>query len=82
VPSIASDVGGITTAVRDRVNGRTFPATAPVRQYRDYVLDRFSSPEYRQLCWSSFRETSARLNWRVAGEALHSLLREAAGTPS
>lgn len=77
VPSIATDVGGIPSAVRSGVNGKTFSRDADVEEYCEYILDMFSNySKYRQLSLSSFNEYEARLNWSVAGRTVKSLLTE------
>jgi glycosyltransferase involved in cell wall biosynthesis len=75
VPSLASDVGGIPTAVRNNVNGRTFAKDAPISDYCEYITDLFSNyARYKELALSSFREYQTRLNWDVAGRAVETLL--------
>jgi glycosyltransferase involved in cell wall biosynthesis len=77
VPSLASDVGGIPTAVRNYVNGRTFAKDAGAKEYRDYILSLFSDyPRYKELGQSSFHEFEARLNWDVAGKTVRNMLEE------
>jgi glycosyltransferase involved in cell wall biosynthesis len=81
LPSLATRVGGIPTAVRDDVNGKLFDRDADPAEYCAYVLDVFSEPNrYRRLALSSFGEYRQRLNWRVAGATVHGLLRDALGS--
>ena len=75
VPSLASDVGGIPTAVRNNVNGRTFPRNASAKEYCEYITSLFCDyAKYTELAQSSFHEYEARLNWDVAGKTVRNLL--------
>jgi glycosyltransferase involved in cell wall biosynthesis len=75
VPSIATNVGGIPTAVRNDINGRTFSVSASVDEYCGFICDTFSDwSRYRKLALSSFREYESRLNWAVAGSSVKKLL--------
>lgn len=77
VPSIASNVGGIPTAVRDDLNGKTFSIGAEIEEYVAYISDLFSNySTYKELALSSFHEYEYRLNWSVAGRAVKKLLME------
>ncbi len=75
VPSLATRVGGIPTAVRDGANGRTFPLAAPPSEYAAFVRELFGNyAAYEALARSAFREFETRLNWGVSGsEAMRSL---------
>ncbi len=77
LPTLATRVGGIPTAIQDGKNGQTFaPADGP-EKYCD-TIERFmsSKQEYNELALSSFREYSERLNWSSAGREMHSLIQE------
>jgi glycosyltransferase involved in cell wall biosynthesis len=79
VPCISTNVGGITTAIRDGLNGRTFPLDAPVTEHCAYISNLMARyTEYRNLALSSFNEYQSRLNWSVAGTTVRQLLREIA----
>lgn len=75
VPSLATRVGGIPTAVRDGGNGRTFPLAASPSEYAAYVRELFGNyTTYEALARSAFREFETRLNWGVSGaEAMRQL---------
>ena len=75
LPSLATRVGGIPTAVRDNINGKTFSLDADIQQYCHYIsmlMSDFSL--YQELALSSFNEYSTRLNWTVAGKTVMDLL--------
>ncbi|MGC8744459.1 MAG: glycosyltransferase family 4 protein [Verrucomicrobiia bacterium] len=75
IPSIATNVGGIPTVIKDGVNGKTFTLTATPEEYAKYILSIINNyDEYKKLSFSSFNEYRNRLNWSVAtkkfGEAI------------
>jgi len=75
LPCLTSDVGGITTTIRNGRNGFTFPLDAPPAAYRDAVLPLFEDyPQYLGLARSSFQEYRRRLNWPTAVQAATQLL--------
>jgi glycosyltransferase involved in cell wall biosynthesis len=77
VPSLATNVGGIPTVIRNGLNGWTFPLEASADEYCAFVLKTMEKPEtYRQLALSSFGEYESRLNWRVAGARVKQLLEQ------
>lgn len=77
VPSLATNVGGISSVVRDGVNGWTLPLEAGAAAYCDYIERLVASPdEYFELALSCFREYSERLNWSVAGKRVAKLLED------
>ncbi len=77
VPSLAPKIGGIPTAVRDGLNGKTFPTDASTSAYCSYILDLFSDYRgYKNLALSSFHEYRTRLNWRVSGKKVKKFMQE------
>ncbi|MEO1146059.1 MAG: glycosyltransferase family 4 protein, partial [Cyanobacteria bacterium J06638_22] len=77
VPSIATNVGGIPTAIKDQHNGKLFPLGASIQNYCSFIADTFSDySRYTELALSSFNEYQTRLNWSVAGKAVRQLIQD------
>ena len=77
LPSLATNVGGIPTAIKDGVNGWAFPAGAEADLYCDCIEKLMSSKQdYRRLALSSFNEYQTRLNWSVSGRIIENQIRE------
>jgi glycosyltransferase involved in cell wall biosynthesis len=69
VPSIATRVGGIPSAVRDGVNGRLFPPNPDPGDIAAWIMSITGDEEsYRRLALSSYQEYAERLNWTSAGK--------------
>ena len=66
LPSLATGVGGVPTAVHDGVNGQLFALAAPGADYA----------RYRALAAGAFHEYQQRLCWPRAGETVARLLAE------
>ncbi|MBI5772850.1 MAG: glycosyltransferase family 4 protein [Verrucomicrobia bacterium] len=68
VPSLATNIGGIPSAVRDGINGKTFPLEAAPAEWARHMRGLFNNfSDYQRLALSSFEEYQARLNWEVSG---------------
>lgn len=77
VPCLTTNVGGISTAVRNDLNGRTFSKDASIEEYCTYISDLFSNySQYKELALSSFHEYQSRLNWVVAAQTVKKLMME------
>jgi glycosyltransferase involved in cell wall biosynthesis len=75
VPVLSTDVGGITSIIRNDLNGKAFSITAHPSDYCNYISDLFTNySQYQQLCFSSFYEYQTRLNWTVAVKTVKKLL--------
>ena len=76
VPSLATNIAGVRTVVRDDKNGKTFSLDAKIEEYCTYICDLFADySEYKNLAISSFNEYQTRLNWQVAGRNAKSLIK-------
>ncbi len=87
VPALASTTGGITTVVRDGVNGKTFPTTGSdeksspntiSEEAGQYVrfIEHTMKDGYGDLARSAFDEYRSRLNWASAADQVTAHLRE------
>jgi glycosyltransferase involved in cell wall biosynthesis len=75
VPSLATNVGGIPTVIKDDVNGKKFSKDAKVEEYCTYISDLFSDySRYKNLALSSFNEYESRLNCSVIGRTVKQLI--------
>ena len=75
LPALGTNVGGMRTVVRDGKNGWTFDPSSFVQECVDCILKTMSSKErYRELCASSFKEYSTRLNWDSAVQSILNLM--------
>jgi glycosyltransferase involved in cell wall biosynthesis len=76
LPSLSTDVGGITTPIVNDISGRTFSLKNGEIEYADYILSKILNfQEYENLAYSSFNEYETRLNWGVAGKSILKLLK-------
>lgn len=76
VPSIARNVGGVASAVRNGRNGQLFEMNDSAGQIADWIAGTFRNFEdYRLLALSAQAEFENHLNWQVAGEKLENILR-------
>ncbi len=79
VPSLSHSIGGVTTVVRNDVNGCLFTLEQPISDWVDWAASVLQTPgRYCQLAKSSFREYEDRLNWKVAGKAAAARIRQCA----
>lgn len=77
LPCLSTYVGGISTAVRDNINGMTFALDAPIQNYCDYIVNTVNNQErYQELALSAHNEYETRLNWKVATKKVKELMKE------
>jgi glycosyltransferase involved in cell wall biosynthesis len=77
-PCLAAKTGGVTTIIRDELNGKTFDLNANISEYCDYILDKFENYlQYKKLALSAFEEYQSRLSWKVGIKAVGKLIAEA-----
>jgi glycosyltransferase involved in cell wall biosynthesis len=85
LPVVSTDVGGITTIVREGVTGFCRPADAPPEAFAALMLELFCDrARYEAMAMQGRADYEARLNWRAFGsrlvEILHSCV-ERGGQP-
>lgn len=77
LPCISTNVGGISTLIKNEINGKLFSILDSEEKYVQYILEKLNNRNaYEQLCYSSFNEYEQRLNWNVAGRSISSLLKQ------
>jgi glycosyltransferase involved in cell wall biosynthesis len=76
LPAIASNTGGIPTAVHEGVNGYCV-AVENAAGYAECIARLFSNPgEYRALAMKAFDDYNARLSWQQAAQQVMNILEE------
>ena len=76
LPCLSSYVGGISSVIKDDINGMTFGLDAPIDRYCAYIIKIMSHyPNYEQLALSAFNEYQTRLNWKSATDSVIKLIR-------
>ncbi len=76
VPALVTDVGGVSSALRNGRNGWLVPYEADGPDYADLVLKAMEDRgRYAALAASSFEEYRSRLNWDAIGTRFSELVR-------
>ena len=77
LPSVATDVGGISTTIKNGINGQVFPLTAEPEVFARFIGDLFNDGvKYRQLAHSSFNRFENLLNWDLSGKTIVGLMKD------
>lgn len=77
LPCLTSYVGGISTAVKDNINGMTFGLDAATQTYCEYIMQLMQNyAEYEKLALSAFHEYKTRLNWQTATHSVMQLIQQ------
>lgn len=77
VPSIATNVGGIPSVVRDGVNGFTFPPASIIEDATNRMVELWGdSRRYDELCRAAFEDARTRLTWETSGKKVAQALAE------
>lgn len=80
LPVIASDVGGISTSLRNRLTGRLLAPNSPPQSWADAVMDICRATEtYSEYSLSAFRFYRTALDWQVATTRVVELIRGTLG---
>lgn len=75
LPCLATDVGGVKTAIRDGINGWTFPLCASAELYCEKIKMLMSAKDdYKRFSVSCFQEYTERINWNTSGAAVSNLI--------
>lgn len=74
VPSITTDVAGVSQPVRNGVNGLILSHTSNADKYANVIRDTFLNKNlYQKMCHLSRKEFESRLNWDVWCERITAL---------
>jgi glycosyltransferase involved in cell wall biosynthesis len=77
VPCLAAKTGGVTTIIREDLNGKIFDLDEGSDKYCSYILDKFTIySRYKKLAMSAFEEYQSRLNWQVGARTVKKLIME------
>ncbi len=77
VPAITTNIGGVSEAVKDGINGYCLPLEAGGAEYASLISSLFSNKEkYHQLIVSSRRRFDEELNWDKFAENIKKILRK------
>jgi glycosyltransferase involved in cell wall biosynthesis len=77
LPSLTTNVGGNSTAIRNGYNGQTFGLSDGPDSYSSFICKHFNDRKaYEQLAYSSFLEYSSRLNWVSFGRRIRELIQD------
>ena len=74
VPVLSTNVGGITTSLKEGRNGHVFAIDAPVSVWADRIERYMNHHEsYHRIALSSYDEYASRLNWDIAGKRIFAI---------
>tara|TARA_R110000868_G_scaffold168780_1_gene403608 strand:- start:115 stop:1257 length:1143 start_codon:yes stop_codon:yes gene_type:complete len=75
VPCLTTYVGGISTIVKDNLNGMTFGLDASIEHYCNYITTLMHDRKrYDEMAKASYHEFVARLNWPAATQRVKGLI--------
>ena len=74
IPVITSDVGGITSVIKNKTNGYTFPLSAEPKKYADIITAYYNKTlNYNELVISSRNYYESNLSWDQWGKSMDKL---------
>ncbi len=77
LPCLTNNVGGISTIIKDNINGKCFHLNQKTEDYVNYIHSVFTDQErYKEFAFTSFNEYTTRLNWKVAGATIMKIFNE------
>lgn len=77
VPCMTTYVGGISTVIKNNINGMTFGLDAHVSVFCEYIVELINDRKlYEELALSSYHEFITRLNWHTAAKQVQKLISE------
>lgn len=68
VPSLASDVGGISSVVKAGVTGKTFPLESKPEAYCEFIAEQMMGDRYQALARSTFEHYKNFVSWPAVGQ--------------
>lgn len=76
LPIITTNTGGITTYVRDGLNGRSLGCDATTAVYAEAIIGLLADrTQYKEMALAAYKEYQQRFNWHTVGKALAEALR-------
>jgi glycosyltransferase involved in cell wall biosynthesis len=77
LPCLTSHVGGISTIIKDNLNGMTFALDAQTSVYTTYIMQLMQNySQYEEMAMNAFHEYETRLNWGVATQTVRKYISE------
>ena len=75
LPSLATNVGGVSQVVREGVNGVLFSRDDTPETMAESIIALYNNKkQYERLCRSAQADARRRLNWKVWGEKMQGML--------
>ncbi|MEO0769723.1 MAG: glycosyltransferase family 4 protein [Cyanobacteria bacterium J06649_4] len=69
VPSLASNIGGISSVVKTDITGKTFSLESEPEEYSEFAADHIKNPlKYEALARSTFDHYQNNVSWSAVGE--------------
>ena len=75
LPSISHNTGGISTIIKNGVNGKLFEIGTTPQIFADYIIEQFNNYDsYIQLARMSYKRFIEELNWDIAGKRISQII--------